>query len=389
MGIEGEALETFATDFERSHPGSTVAVQALPWSAAQEKLLTAFAADALPDVIALGNTWLPQFVALRALAPLDDLLGPAAHAIHAGFAATRASVTFEGKLFAMPWYLDTRLLFYRRDLLERAGFKTPPTSWVGWLEQLAAISAASGPDRHGVLMPLNEYEPLVAFCLQADTPLLRDDSTRGGFRQPAVRDCFAYVASLYERGYAPALTSTQVPDLYSAFARGDFAFLISGPWNLGEFARRLPPDMQDKWATAPLPGRDGPGASLSGGVSLCVTSASRRKELAAALIAFLGTGAQQGRLYRITGDLPADPAVWSPTHLLHDPNSKSFYDQLVLAKPPPRVPEWEQIATEMAATLERVVRKTETLDQALSRLDRFADKTLAKRRWLRQRAVRR
>ena len=47
-------------------------VQQIPWTAAHEKLLTAFAGDATPDVCQLGNTWIPEFAALDALEPLDD-----------------------------------------------------------------------------------------------------------------------------------------------------------------------------------------------------------------------------------------------------------------------------------------------------------------------------
>ncbi|MBU6299706.1 MAG: extracellular solute-binding protein, partial [Alphaproteobacteria bacterium] len=337
--------------------------------------------DNLPDIIALGNTWIPEFAAVNALEPLDSYVSANKTDYETDFSAARQSVTIDGQLFGLPWYVDTRLLFYRSDLLKKAGFDQVAATRAGWDEQLAALSGAHRPGRYGVLMPVNEYEPLVAFCLQADAPLLVDDATRGGFQQRSVRDSFAYVASLYRRGFAAVVTNTQVPDIYSAFARGEFAFLISGPWNLGEFSRRLPVHLQDSWATAPLPGPAGPGASLSGGVSLCLTRASRNKTRAFAFISYLRTLRQQSAFYRLTGDLPADQAAWTITGLMRDPRSKAFYDQLQIAKPAPPAPEWERIANEMAATLERVVRGVQPLDAALARLDRFSDDVLAKRRW--------
>ena len=71
MGSEGEVVTKLLPEFERAHPGIRVDVQQLPWSAAHEKLLTAFAGDATPDLCQLGNTWIPEFVALQALEPLD------------------------------------------------------------------------------------------------------------------------------------------------------------------------------------------------------------------------------------------------------------------------------------------------------------------------------
>ena len=71
MGREGEVVQQLLPEFERLNPGIRVEVQQIPWSAAHEKLLTAFAGGTLPDVCQLGNTWLPEFAALDALAPLD------------------------------------------------------------------------------------------------------------------------------------------------------------------------------------------------------------------------------------------------------------------------------------------------------------------------------
>src|SRR5204863_7593641 len=74
MGREGEVVQELVTDFEREHPGVHVVVQQLPWSAAHEKLLTAYVGGSTPDVAQLGNTWIPEFAALRAIEPLDARL---------------------------------------------------------------------------------------------------------------------------------------------------------------------------------------------------------------------------------------------------------------------------------------------------------------------------
>ena len=64
MGREGEVVEQMMPEFERRHPGVHVRVQQIPWSAAHEKLLTAWVGGAMPDVFQAGNTWLPELVAL-------------------------------------------------------------------------------------------------------------------------------------------------------------------------------------------------------------------------------------------------------------------------------------------------------------------------------------
>ncbi len=67
MGREGEIVPELLKEFERENPGVRVIVQQVPWSAAHEKLLTAFAGDSLPDVAQMGNTWISEFAALGCL----------------------------------------------------------------------------------------------------------------------------------------------------------------------------------------------------------------------------------------------------------------------------------------------------------------------------------
>src|SRR5437588_11833375 len=74
MGREGEVATELLSAFERENPGLRVRVEQLPFTAAHEKLLTAYAGDATPDIAQMGNTWLPEFVALDAIVPLDDRL---------------------------------------------------------------------------------------------------------------------------------------------------------------------------------------------------------------------------------------------------------------------------------------------------------------------------
>ena len=75
MGREGEVVGELVPEFERQNPGIRVDVQQIPWSAAHEKVLTAFVGGATPDVAQLGNTWVPEFQALEALEDLGPWVG--------------------------------------------------------------------------------------------------------------------------------------------------------------------------------------------------------------------------------------------------------------------------------------------------------------------------
>ena len=389
MGREAEVVAELLPAFYARHPGVQVRVQQLAWTAAHEKLLTAYAGDSLPDLCQLGNTWLPEFTALDALEPLDARV--AASGIErddyfAGILDTNVMPTAQGaRLFGLPWYVDTRLLFYRTDLLRAAGFATAPQNWAEWLDAMRAIKRQGGDNRFGALLPLNEPDPLFALALQQGA-LLGDDDTRGAFSRPAFRRALDFYAGIFHEGLAPAMTDTQISNVWDEFARGMFTFYVSGPWNIGEFRRRLPAAMQGSWATAPLPGPDGPGISTAGGSSLVLFKGGKRKDAAWKLIEFLSETETMQRFHALTGDLPPRRSAWRAPALANDVPSQAFAQQLERVRAAPKIPEWERIFQEMQQTAQRVVQRTQGAQAATVQLDAWVDALLEKRRWLRERA---
>jgi multiple sugar transport system substrate-binding protein len=384
MGREGEVVRDQVRDFERE-TGIRVEVQQIPWSAAHEKLLTAFVGHSTPDVAQLGNTWISEFTALHALDPLDARVASSATLKRESFfPGIWDTNVLDGTAWGIPWYVDTRVLFYRRDLLARAGYDSIPDTWEGWRKCMHAIKRQAGEQKFAIFLPTNEWTVPVLLGLQAGSPLLADEGTRGAFSAPEFRRAFDFYIGLFRESLAPPLSGTQIANLYQEFERGYFSMYVTGPWNVGEFKHRLPPDMQGAWATGPMPGPEGGASrvSLAGGSSLVLFHASRRHDDAWKLIEFLSRPDQQLRFYQACGDLPARREAWRDTSLTHDAPLRAFGDQLERAVPTPKVPEWEQIAIRLQATVESVVRGAASPDSALATLDRDVNQMLEKRRWL-------
>jgi multiple sugar transport system substrate-binding protein len=383
MGREGEVVQELLADFERENPRIDVVVQQVPWSAAHEKLLTAFVGRSTPDLAQMGNTWVSEFAALDALEPLD---GWAARDLPAEgfFDGIWDTNVIDEVLLGIPWYVDTRVLFYRRDLLEQAGYEAMPVTWEDWRHALAGIKRHVGPDRFAVLLPVNEWTQIAIMGLQAGSPLLTDGATRGAFTEPAFRRAMEFYVDLFREGLAPPVSNNEVSNVYQEFARGYFAMYITGPWNLGEFRRRLPADMEGAWAIAPLPGPTGAGdgVSLAGGSSLTIFRASDHKAEAWEVIRFLSSPRQQARFFELMGNLPARREAWSDPRVTRDSMVGAFAEQLDRVVPTPKIPEWELIATRLREHTERAVRGSAPVDSVLAQLDRDVWRILEKRRWL-------
>jgi multiple sugar transport system substrate-binding protein len=159
---------------------------------------------------------------------------------------------------------------------------------------------------------------------------------------------------------------------------------ITGPWNIGEFRRRMPEDQQDDWATATLPRPNDREISVSqaGGSGLVIFRRSKQKKAAWRLVEFLSQREQQVRFYELTGNLPPRESAWKLGRLEEDPPVRAFHAQLEHAAPLPRVPEWEQITSRIMAEGQAVVAGRKSIDKALKDLDRAVDRILDKRRWM-------
>ena len=389
MGSQAEILTQLLPEFERANPGVHVEVQQLAWNTAHEKLLTAIAGDATPDLCQLGNTWLPELVALQVIVPLQLRVG-VSKTISQGdyFAGVWQTNTINGVLYGVPWYVDTKVMFYRSDLLRAAGFPSPPENWADWMRQMQAIKHMVGFQRYAVLLPLNEFEPLQVLALQEPEPMLRDGNRYGNFRSTSFRRALSFYQEVFAQSLAPALTNTQVPNPWNEMGKGYFAFLISGPWNIGEFKRRLPPEQQGSWMTAPMPGPDGPGVSSVGGASLAIFRRSKHQQSAWRLIEFLSQPSIQQRFHQLTGDLPPRRSSWLTGSIATDPYARAFRSQFERLRALPQVPEWEQIMQAMRAMGERVARGDQSADEAVVAFDAEVDAMLAKRRWILDRKAR-
>ncbi len=387
MGNEGEMVRQLIPEFERLNPNIHVVVQQIPWTAAHEKLLTAFAGESTPDVCQLGNTWLPEFSVLHSIEPLDRF---AAHSpnirLDDFFEGVLKTNIIDSELVGIPWYVDTRVIFYRRDLLAEAGYTAPPATWDEMLTLCDVIqrsARAKHITRYPFFLPTSEWVPAIILGMQSGGNFLRDGNTRGNFNGPQFRKAFDLLAKFYHKEYSPSGMQL-ITNMYNSFSDGLITMYITGPWNIGEFTRRISPNLQSEWMTAPLPSMDStsPGISLPLGTSLSLFRRSSHKEAGWKLIEFLTSRDQSVAFYRITGNLPPRKSAWNDSSLSQNKYIQAFYKQLQRVNPLPQVAEWEQIVIKLQLYVEYVATQTMTVDEALHNFDGEVDQMLEKRRWL-------
>lgn len=386
IGAEGEKVSKLIPEFEKQNPGVKVRVQQIPWTAAHEKLITAFASGTLPDVFQVGNTWVPEFEALGTIEVLNDYLKRSDVIRDTSFFEGILNTNeIDGNIYGIPWYVDTRVLFYRTDVIEKAGYNGPPRTW-DELYDLSKKIKALNPRDYAFFLPTNEWLPFILFGIQNGSDLLKDNNSYGNFSGKEFTEAFRYLARYYYEGLAPK-DMQAVLNIYQAFTEEYFSMVITGPWNVTEMKNRLPSEMQNKWMTAPLPSPDSvyPGYSLAGGSSIVINKNSEKKELAWRFTEFLSSHEIQYRFYNQVSALPSVKSVWDEPALKNDKYMQAFYVQLNMTKATPKIPEWEQIVfAKIQQYAEFVAAGKLTVEEACRELDSDTDKILEKRRWILQ-----
>jgi len=386
MGSEAENISKIIPVFEKENLDIKIKVQQVPWTAAQEKLITAFASDNMPDMCQLGNTWIPQFVSLNAIEDLSEFINKS-NEIKPDkfFKGIWETNIIDNKVYGIPWYVDTRVMFYRKDIFENAGFTQPPKNWDELYNLCRKIKQHNERNEsYPIFIPTNEWSNFIIFGLQSGAELLKENNTKGNFSSKGFKEAFSYLIKFHKEKLTP-FGMMQVTNVYQAMADGYISIYISGPWNIPEFKNWMKGDLADKWTTAAMPGyrNEYPGLSLAGGSSLVLFRSSKHKKEVWKFIEFLSRPDVQLKFYSATNNLPSVIKSWENKLLTENVYMKAFYEQLQNVSPMPKIPEWEQIVfSKLQQYAEFAAREKMTVDEALKNLDKDADKILEKRRWL-------
>jgi multiple sugar transport system substrate-binding protein len=345
MGAEGENLGVLAEDFMAENPEVTVEVTAVPWDAAHERIVNAIAGGQVPDVSLIGTTWMGEFATLGGLDPTPETIDPSQF-----FEGAWNTTVVDGVSYGVPWYVETRLLYYRTDLAEQAGATEPPANW-DELKQLAQGMSEAGAQYGIGLQPaqIGAWQTWIPFFWQQGGEIV-DDAGNFTIGSEACVEALTYYDSFNEEGLSPAADFPEIV-IEEAFAKGDLGSFISGPWMIGIITDAGADP--ETWTVAHQPTEQS-GTSFVGGGNLAVFSDSDNKAAAWAFVEYASQPEVQVKWYETVSDLPAVQAAWDDPALADDELLAAFGEQLDDAKAPPSIPTWEQIASVIDAQIEQV-----------------------------------
>jgi ABC-type glycerol-3-phosphate transport system substrate-binding protein len=285
---ESPQMKQLATQFQKLHPNITIEFQNVPAERARDKLITQIAGGNAPDVAYMDSGSVQDFSSRGALVNLDGYIaGSDVIQLDDYVQGFRDSATFEGSMFALPFDGETTGLFYRTDLFQEAGLDpdAPPATWEEFQSAAQALTDPAEKKYGFALFAPESAYYFYPWLWQAGGELISEDGSQILFDSPEGQEAAEFFVGL--RDYAP-------PDYYNsnswdgrvAFATGKVGMYMAGSWLAGELLGSFP-QIEGKWATAPLP--EGPAgcATTLAGDSLAMFEGTENADAAFLWMEFL------------------------------------------------------------------------------------------------------
>ena len=339
-------------EFESRNPGVRVRSESLTWSSDEQHqfyVVNLEGGNPGIDVLMMDVVWVPEFARAGWLLDLAPSVGPRELEPH--FPAAVEAATGGGRVWALPWFMNVGLLYYRKDLLDKYGL-APPETYAELVDQVARIKAGEASGRlDGYLWQGKQYEGMVVNVLEAlwanGTEVLGPSGAI--FPEPdRAEAALGFLRETIVSGVSPAWVTAGDEELTRrAFQDGRAIFLRNWPYAMDLFTQPGSA-VRDKVGIAPLPRHaHGPrGAGSTGGAHLGVYRGTRHPEAATALVRFLAGEAAQRVMASGAALTPSRMALYREPDLVRDhPSFPEILSLMMVARPRPVTPYYLMLST--------------------------------------------
>ena len=364
-------LQGVITGWNQGHPGQKVTLLLLPEASngqLAQLVANLQAKSDLYDVIDMDVIWTAEFASNgwiiplpQSQFPLGDFLKPAVD-----------TAMYQGRLYAVPDYSNADLLYYRKDILAKAG-QQPPKTWA----QLQHLATTLAP-RYGLYGYAGTFAPYEGLTVNfaeavqsAGGSILSSEGTRVTVDSARALQGLDFLVSGFQQGWIPKVTLTyEEESSQQAFAAGRFLFLNNWP---DVYAALSVPGPQNKVygkvGVAALPGPDGAGSSSLGGANLAISAYSQHQLTALNFIKYM-TDPDNERQMLEQGSFPP---VW--TQLYTDPGLVRSHPYLPVleqainsAQPRPAITNYDQASLAISSTVYEALTQQKEPQQALTEM---------------------
>ncbi len=319
------------------------------------------------DVFFMDVIWPPEFASAGWAMPLDDLLSPSGK--EEFLESSILANTYKGKLYGIPLFIDAGVLYYRKDLLKKYGFR-PPKTWNEMVSQSKKIvlkEIKRGSSIYGYSGQFKQYEGLVCdmmeFILSNNGRIIDPETGDSAVHERPAIEAVRFVRDKIIGRAAPVGVLTyQEPESLDLFIQGRAVFHRNWPyaWEVANNPERS--SIAGKVGIAKLPRfRRGKSYSALGGWQLGISSYSENKDAAFRFVRFLTSERIQKLLAVKSGKAPSRKALYTDAEVIQaNPHFSEMKDVFLSAWPRPRTPLYPAVSSVLQRYFSKAISDSES-----------------------------
>jgi multiple sugar transport system substrate-binding protein len=345
---------TLIKPWNKAHPHEQVTLVLLPEAEnGQLAQLTANlqAGSSTYDVIGMDVIWTAEFASAGWIIPLESSMFPLGDFLRPAV----DTAMYNGHLWAVPYYSNAEVLYYRKDILAKAG-KQPPKTWAQLEEEAKTIAPRYGMQGYaGQLAPYEGLTVNFADALQsAGGSILSPEGTTVTVDSPQAQAGLNFLVGGLRDGWIPKSSlSYEEESSWTDFESGNLLFLNNWPFIYSQASQPGPANkVYGKVGVVPLPGLDGPGSSSLGGANLAVSAFSRHQATAIKFIRYLTSLPEERQLLVDSGFPPVWTSLYSDTAMVKlFPYLPVVKQAILAAQPRPSIIDYDQASLAISSAV--------------------------------------
>jgi sorbitol/mannitol transport system substrate-binding protein len=249
-------MQKLSGDFTQKNPDITLQWVTLEENALRQKVTTDIATKGGQyDVLTIGTYEVPIWAKQHWLVPLDNL-GPA-YDVNDLLPPIRSGLSYEDKLYAAPFYGESSMMMYRKDLFDKAGLTMPEKPDWNFVKQAAAKITDKPNEVYGICLRGKPGwgENMAVLTTMANSFGARwfDESWQPEFNGPEWKEMLATYLDLMKNYGPPGATSNGFNENLALFQSGKCGMWIDATVAASFVSDPKESKVADKVAFAPAP----------------------------------------------------------------------------------------------------------------------------------------
>lgn len=386
--VEGQTTAKALREYGKLK-GIEVEIVEAPYSNLFEKeVLDMSQGTGLYDIILLDDPWFTQFAEsnwLTDLTPFFKAKGESG--LSDDFIPTSAAICHHpyktGTPYALPFFGNAQMFFYRADLFTKYGMDRAPKTWDEALDMMKKIMAGE-KGVYGYVMRGEQGNPVVAdfmpilWSFGAD--MFNADKTKVTLDTPEALNTVKFFLQL--RDVSPlGSESFDAQELATYMLQGKAAAMINWPAFVPAFEDPKQSKVVGKVGYAPIPDGTVTGSSEIGHWIAAIPAQAKNKEAAFDFIYWATSAEQQKAFAKELGTPPTRKSVFTDPELTSQPAFKHYpvlMQAIANSTPRPRIANWNEVENTFGIYLSTMVAKKITPEEALAKSQEEVEKLMKK-----------